>query len=209
MENEHEFDRLALPEKHTSKLRGKLRSPLLERKINSHRSAEELRDKEYLNFAIRMDRKSPDGLIMSNFVKVDPKTVDHVGDDNRKEFLFSINNLFPHNSSNKNFNDFFKETLRSQKDCRTDSSSLKHINDRDMRTKSVLNGNSEAQGNTILPFVFDSKRVMKRGRSAVVGSRQIPAMHSIYVQRSFSHQDLKNLNPRISSARPVPEMRGM
>ena len=207
MENGDEFNRLALPQKDTLKLRGKLRSPLLERKINSHRFVEDLRDKEYFNFAIKMDRKSPNGLLRSNFVKINPNTLDHVGDDNNREFLFSVNSFSHQNSNNRNFNDFSKEASCSQQDCR--NGSFMHIYDSDLRSKGVLNGNSLAQGSTVLPFLFDSKRVANRGRSAVVGARQSSTVQNIYVKRSFSLQDLKNLNPRISSARPVPEKRGM
>ena len=209
VENKQDCDRLALPGKHSSKVSGRLRSPLLERKANAQRVNTEQGDKEYLNFSIKMDQQALDGPAMANIINNNRKLLDKLTIEQKKEFLFSINGFFQQNNS-QNSTDSFKETSHLQENIKKTSGYLKHVDASGLSSKVVTNGISQAPGkNTILPFVFDGRPAMKSGRPVVKGLRQSSAIQSLNIRKSVSNQDLRNLRFGTSSARSIPEKRGM
>ena len=199
------YDRLALPENDTSARRGKLRSPLLERKAKTHRYSESPEKREYFNFALKIGGNAPEVLSSAGFIDTNPDRLGCAKLAQKQEFFLCVNRLLKHSNDENT-----REVSKFLDDCRTHSSPLKLVNDSDLYPTLLKNGKSQVEGNsTVLPFVFDSKGVWKRGKSAVVGTRKHSATPSLDIRRSFSSQDLRNLNPRISSARPIPEKRGV
>ena len=202
----HEYDRLALPMNDISARRGKLRSPLLERKAKTYRYSEGPEEREYFNISLKIGRNAPEVLSNAGFIDTNPNRFGCAKLDQKQGFLFSMNRLL----KDGNGENASGEVSRPHENFRTHSSPVKQMDDSDLRSTLLANGQSRVEvSNTVLPFVFDNKEVWKRGKSAVIGTRKHSATPSIGIHRSFSYQDLRNLNPRISSAKPIPEKRGV
>lgn len=162
---------------------------------------------EYVNFSTKLHQQELEikrNYGLQNEKYIVKNSLGIVSSNENEEFLFSVNRCDNNSSENMAVSyllkDVYKSGFKAQRDVNAD-----------LQSKGLINANSKVPENsTVLPFVYDGKRMVKRGKSAVIRPRKSSELESLTRERPLSLRDIKssNLNPRISSGKPAPERRG-
>ncbi|XP_065071749.1 uncharacterized protein LOC135696309 isoform X2 [Rhopilema esculentum] len=213
-----DFERLALPANDVMRVRGKLRSPRLERKITTRHDSEETPTKEYFMISSKFDGGKNEQDCLDNSPRGAHSamtTVPHLKHFKR-EFLYSIrgysNNSNDNNDNNDNNNNqaipssvkrLIQNFNENQLKAFSNYESAAYYKDERWEVTSPPgNGTSN-----ILPFMFDQESSAIRGHSALPRSRQSSAFSRTDYVRSPRVGDLKNAKLHPTSPKQVRETR--
>ena len=205
-----EYTSLALPPSKTID-RGKLRSPLLVRKVQQIADKDETESKQYISLNTALsprNRRTTENILSKTSGSEKEKAAMNREQDN----MTGISNA--HNDRNQGFvPESVKHIIKNISEIQKSPSPGWQINSSDSRIlpgqrqlSPILNSSGNtAEKNTVLPFMFDDKpgrknRIERLKKGSTIHKNDRP-------WSSLADSDNINLNPRISSSKPAPETR--